>query len=170
MNTFLEPVEIYPPDINSLDFDFEAFEFDSVEEYLKYLNIDKSIKPSDRFIGGTDEACRRLTDFIESKLYHYKDFRSDPSKDYQSNLSPYIHFGQYLPFNDKEDENVKSFLNELVVWRELARNFCFYNKNYNKYEAVPEWARKSLEEHLKDRREYLYSLEKLENANTHDIY
>jgi deoxyribodipyrimidine photo-lyase len=36
----------------------------------------------------------------------------------------------------KKDENVDSFFNELIVWRELARNFCYYNPNYNHYEGI----------------------------------
>ena len=62
------------------------------------------------------------------------------------------------------------FFNELIVWRELARNFCYYNPLYNEFEGIPNWARQTLEEHLNDRREYVYSLKDLEEANTHDSY
>jgi deoxyribodipyrimidine photo-lyase len=65
---------------------------------------------------------------------------------------------------------VDSFFNELIVWRELARNFCYYNPNYNHYEGIPDWAKETLEEHKKDRREYIYTLEELEKAKTHDEY
>jgi hypothetical protein len=55
------------------------------------------------------------------------------------------------------------------VWRELARNFCYYNPLYNEFEGIPNWARQTLEEHLNDRREYLYSLKDLEEANTQGV-
>ncbi len=116
------------------------------------LNIDKTVSTVEKyFVGGSDEAEKRLKIFIERKLPKYREFRSDPTKDYTSNLSPYLHFGQISPlkialevlrFYDREDENVKSFFDELIIWRELARNFCWYNPFYNQYEGIPDWAKK----------------------------
>lgn len=65
---------------------------------------------------------------------------------------------------------MKSFFNELIIWRELARNFCFYNPLYNQYEGIPYWAKQTLEDHKKDPRERTYSLEELESGKTHDPY
>ncbi|MBZ4682152.1 MAG: deoxyribodipyrimidine photo-lyase, partial [Thermodesulfobacterium sp.] len=48
----------------------------------------------------------------------YKALRSNPGYNYQSDLSPYLHFGQISPvrvvlevlkFYDKRDENVEAF-------------------------------------------------------------
>ena len=61
-----------------------------------------------------------------------------------------------------------AFLEELVVRKELSDNFCYYNQHYDDIEGFPAWARASLYEHEKDKREYLYSLEELEGARTHD--
>ncbi|GAB6077858.1 deoxyribodipyrimidine photo-lyase [Hydrogenobaculum acidophilum] len=176
-NEFLKPVDkIELKDKTSICLDSLGF---SKEEILNNLNIDKSVSPSSIFKGGEDEAFKRLDDFIKNKLFKYKEFRSDPSKDYQSNLSPYLHFGQISPIRiildilkayDKEEENVKSFLNEMVVWRELSRNFCYYNPYYNQFEGIPDWAKKTLQEHKEDEREFVYSLDEFENAKTHDIY
>jgi deoxyribodipyrimidine photo-lyase len=181
LNIFLKPIQKNEPKIKSINYDFEFNElnFNKPEEYLQILNIDKSVKPSKYFKGGEDEANKFLKIFIEQKLHRYKDLRSDPSLDYQSNLSPYLHFGQISPLKivleilknySINDPNVQSFFNELIIWRELARNFAYYNKNYNEYEGIPEWAKNTLEEHKKDKREYLYSLEEFENAKTHDKY
>ncbi|MEJ5173483.1 MAG: FAD-binding domain-containing protein [Hydrogenothermaceae bacterium] len=179
MDRFLTSLEIAPPKIKSENFDVESWDLESVEEYINQLNIDKSVKPSDKFIGGYDEAQKLLKIFIEKKLYRYRDLRSDPTVDYQSNLSPYLHFGHVSPVKivkdilkeyHIDDENVKSFFNELIVWRELARNFCFYNPLYNQYDGIPQWAKQTLEEHIKDKREYLYSLSELEEGKTHDPY
>ncbi|MCX7760289.1 MAG: deoxyribodipyrimidine photo-lyase [Hydrogenothermaceae bacterium] len=179
MDRFITSIQITPPKIKSENFDIQSWDLDSVDDYINQLNIDKSVKPSENFIGGYDEAQKLLKIFIEEKLHRYKDLRSDPTVDYQSNLSPYIHFGQISPVKIVKDilkeyhiydENVKSFFNELIVWRELARNFCFYNPLYNQYNGIPQWAKQTLEEHIKDKREYIYSISELEEGKTHDQY
>jgi deoxyribodipyrimidine photo-lyase len=174
-------VELKPREVKiksvSLDFGIGELTLRDSLEILNILNIDKSVSLSP-FVGGYTQARKYLEDFIERKLHKYKDFRSHPELDYQSNLSPYLHFGQISPIEVVlevlskygKDENVDSFFNELIVWRELARNFCYYNSNYNHYEGIPDWAKETLEEHKKDRREYIYTLEELENAKTHDEY
>ncbi|WP_448584606.1 deoxyribodipyrimidine photo-lyase [Thermocrinis sp.] len=163
-----------------MDFGFEEMNYSSVQDYLNLLNIRKDVKPvSKYFEGGYDQAIKRLRDFIENKLSYYKEYRSDPSKDYQSDLSPYLRFGQISPVEvvlevlkayPLNDPNVESFFNELIVWRELARNYAFYNPYYSSYEGIPDWAKQSLQEHEKDEREAIYSLEDLEQAKTDDPY
>lgn len=65
-------------------------------------------------------------------------------------------------------ESVASFIEEIVVRRELADNFCFYNQNYDNISGAYDWAKKTLQEHAKDRRQYLYTKKELESAETHD--
>ncbi len=180
LSVFLKEFQHF--ELKKIDFDFQAqsLPVDSPQKLLDNLNIDKSVCSVEKyFVGGSDEAHKRLKDFVENKLFKYKELRSDPSKDYSSNLSPYLHFGQISPLEivqyvlknyDYSDENTISFLNELIVWRELDRNFALYNTNYNQYEGIPDWAKKTLEEHSKDKRDYIYSLEEFEQAKTHDIY
>jgi deoxyribodipyrimidine photo-lyase len=62
----------------------------------------------------------------------------------------------------------EAFLEELIVRRELAENFCFYNKNYDKVLGAHAWAQKSIAEHAKDTRTYVYTKKQLETAATHD--
>ena len=91
-------------------------------------------------------------------------------------MSPYLHFGHIaaqrlallvkaakVPAREKE-----AYLEELIVRRELADNFCYYNRNYDSFTGFPEWASKTLDEHRADKREYLYSRDKLEQGKTHD--
>lgn len=179
LDKFLDEVEINPPKIKSEDYEIESWELETVDDYLRQLNIDKTVSTVDSYIGGYDEAEKLLEIFITQKLNKYKELRSDPTVDYQSNLSPYLHFGQISPVYvvkkvlenySIDDENVKSFLNELVIWRELARNFCFYNPLYNQYEGIPKWAKETLEEHVKDKRKHLYSIQELEKGETEDEY
>ncbi|MCJ7443374.1 MAG: hypothetical protein MUO26_02380 [Methanotrichaceae archaeon] len=93
--------------------------------------------------------------------------------DGQSNLSPYMHFGQIsaqrIALNVlRSKKSSESFLEELIVRRELSDNFCYYNKQYDSFEGFPSWARESLDEHRNDDREYLYSLSELKKGETHD--
>ena len=53
---------------------------------------------------------------------------------------------------------------ELMVRRELAINFTEYEPDYWRYDGLPNWARKTLEDHASDPREYLYTREQLEAA------
>ena len=56
----------------------------------------------------------------------------------------------------------------MIVRRELADNFTFYNKNYANTDGFPEWAKKSYKDHIEDKRAYNYSLKVLEQGKTHD--
>lgn len=123
---------------------------------------------------GEDEAKKMLKYFIKHKLHYYDQERNNPNNNHQSNLSPYIHFGQIsaqrIAIEVKKENEIlaQTFLEQLIVRRELSENYCYYNKNYDNYEGIHEWAKKSLEEHKNDLREYVYSLKEFENAKTHD--
>lgn len=61
------------------------------------------------------------------------------------------------------------FLEELIVRRELSDNFCFHHlTTYDSLESAPKWAIASLDAHRNDTREFLYSREDFEKAQTHD--
>jgi deoxyribodipyrimidine photo-lyase len=62
----------------------------------------------------------------------------------------------------------EAFLEELIVRKELADNYCFYNSNYDSFLGFPDWAKKTLDAHRHDKREFIYSLETLTEAKTHD--
>ncbi|MDQ6654695.1 MAG: deoxyribodipyrimidine photolyase, partial [Verrucomicrobiota bacterium] len=59
---------------------------------------------------------------------------------------------------------------ELLVRRELSMNWVEFTEDYERYECLPEWSRKTLAEHARDPRPYLYSRTQLEAAETHDPY
>jgi len=128
------------------------------------------------FHGGTHEAKEHLEDFLKNKLGHYPELKNDPTQDYLSNMSPYLHFGQISPLYialkvltaDSPGKDV--YLEELIVRRELSIKFVFYNQKYGSFDGVPEWAKRTLRKHRKDQREYIYNLEELEKAKTHDPY
>lgn len=140
------------------------------------LKIDFSVKEVEWIIPGEKAAKKALHKFIEGGLNEYDGLRNDPVKNAQSNLSPYLHFGQIsaqriaLEVQKLKDhsESTESFLEELIVRRELSDNFCYYNTNYDSFDGFPDWAQKTLNEHRSDRREFIYSLKEFEAAKTHE--
>jgi len=160
--------------------DFPALDLKkSIPGILSSFSIDRSLKPVSRFRGGASEAKRLLADFISHKLKDYGELRSDPSLDCVSHMSPYLHFGQisplYIAMQVQEAGKIPSktreaYLEELIVRRELAMNFTQYNPTYDSFRAIPDWAKRTLKGHQKDKREYVYSQDELEKGRTHDPY
>lgn len=146
------------------------------EEVTKQISIDTSVTKLTRLMPGEKAAHEKLRTFIFDKLPTYHEDRNDPTIDGQSGLSPYLHFGHIAAQrvlleiqkhkNNRQAED--AFIEELTVRRELADNFCFYNKNYDNPGGFPHWARQTLIDHIHDKREFIYSLEQLETAHTHD--
>ncbi|MGN0013965.1 MAG: deoxyribodipyrimidine photolyase [Candidatus Gastranaerophilaceae bacterium] len=122
------------------------------------------------------EADYVLEDFIKNKLPYYAEYKNDISKNVLSGLSKYLNLGfissQRVALevikSGVNDINKEVFLEELVVRKELADNFCLYSKNYKDFTSIPNWARLSLENHEYDIRPYIYSIKELEKAKTHD--
>lgn len=91
-------------------------------------------------------------------------------------MSPYLHFGMISPLHiaieisHTDSPGRDAYLEELIIRRELSMNFTYYNPNYQIIECLPDWAVKTLQEHENDPRPYQYTLEELENADTHDPY
>ncbi len=176
LNQFLIPLKSVDPVVNPIGLEIESFPVEPIILSLSKLRIDRSVKPVRALQGGTKEALRHLKVFIEEKLDHYPELRNDPTLDYLSHMSPYLHFGQISPLKialevkKAKSPGVEAFLEELIVRRELSMNFVFYNSKYDSYEALPEWARKTLRVHQRDKRTYLYGLRELEQAQTHDPY
>lgn len=126
---------------------------------------------------GSSSALTRLTQFISNGLDGYNKYHNNPNVNGQSGLSPYLHFGQISPQRvafeiqsavNADPESKASFLEELIIRRELADNFCFFNLEYDSFEAFPDWAQKSLLAHNFDKREYFYGLAEFESGKTHD--
>ncbi len=124
---------------------------------------------------GEDAAHAMLRGFVDQRLERY-DQRNDPNAQALSDLSPYLHFGQLAPQrvalavlrSSAKAASREAFLEELIVRRELADNFCFYNPAYDAVRGFPDWARKSLDKHRSDKREHVYDFPALEAAATHD--
>jgi deoxyribodipyrimidine photo-lyase len=64
--------------------------------------------------------------------------------------------------------NAEAFMDQLMTWREIGFNMCARQDNYDRYDSLPDWAKKTLKDHAKDKRPYVYTLEEFESARTHD--
>ncbi len=176
LNYFLRPLKENHPKVHSLQLNLDTFDINDPEKALSTLEIDKSVKKVKDFHGGTTEAKKHLENFLRAKLEYYEELRNDPTKETGSNMSPYLHFGQISPIYialrvmETDTPGKDAYLEQLIVRRELSANFVFYNKNYDSFDGLPEWAKKTLKDHEKDRRKYTYILKDLENAETHDPY
>jgi deoxyribodipyrimidine photo-lyase len=73
--------------------------------------------------------------------------------------------------SDAPEADVESYLEELVVRRELAVNHVHFRPDtYDRYDCLPDWARETLDAHADDEREHVYSAAELEQGQTHDPY
>ena len=146
-------------------------------------------------LGGPDAATARLAAFVQHSLARYATDRNHPERDATSGLSPYLHFGHistheilhriaareaWDPARQRPEaagrragwwgmsESAEAFLDQLVTWRELGFNRCLHVAEYDSYESLPEWARRTLREHAADPREWVYDRGAFEEARTHD--
>ena len=141
-----------------------------------YNNIYAFLTEPPHICDKKNNADLALEEFIKEKLDSYFVYRNDPSKNAISNLSKYINLGfissQRIALevikSNTSDENKEAFLEELIIRKELADNFCLYNKNFKNINGIPNWAKTSLKNHKKDIRNYIYSKKELDNAETHD--
>jgi deoxyribodipyrimidine photo-lyase len=140
------------------------------------LKVDTGVGEVDWLKPGEKAGLSSLVEFLDVRLTSYGSARSDPNRNAVSRLSPYIHFGQIsaqrvalaVKSSRKKKQSRNAFLEELIVRRELSDNFCFYNENYDSFDGFPAWAQKTLNEHRRDKREFIYSVDDFEEAKTHD--
>ncbi len=149
----------------------------NIAEIIASSAIDHSVKPSTAFKGGRLAVEKRLQDFLEHNLSRYAEDRNHPSKHATSGMSPYLHFGQMssLEIALKVKEYAKehkigaeSYLEELLVRRELSFNYARHVKDPAKLSNLPDWCQQTMAKHARDKRDPTYSHKQLEFAETHD--
>ena len=141
-----------------------------------YHNIYPFLTEFENTITEKVEADYILEDFIKNKLPYYVEYKNFPDKNVISGLSKYLNLGfissQRVALevlkSGENDIDKESFLEELIVRKELADNFCLYANSFKDFSGIPNWAKMSLDNHKYDIRPYAYSLGDLEKAKTHD--
>ncbi|KII71670.1 Deoxyribodipyrimidine photo-lyase [Thelohanellus kitauei] len=169
--TEFPPIIPHEPN-KSLSFpDFE------ISKYIKFVEDAADVKPITWAVPGPDQGLLELEKFVSERLGTFADTRNDAANDLTSNLSPWFHFGHLstqrtilraIEFKNKYKKHVEIFIEEAVVRRELSENYCYYTEEPESPSSAPNWAVQTLKKHLKDERPYVYTLEELENAETHD--
>ncbi|POM72842.1 Deoxyribodipyrimidine photolyase [Phytophthora palmivora] len=169
------PNQLKPLDVTSSE---------AVSSTLELLDVDRSVKGVGwHFRGGEASASACAKKFLTpDKLARYATERNEPSLDAGSDLSLYLRYGHIsvvrvvlaahkLKRVAKAKEGLASFLEELIVRRELSVNLVVYNHdNYDSMRCLPSYAQITLQEHAKDKRDQLYSRDKLEFFQTGDRF
>jgi predicted NAD/FAD-dependent oxidoreductase len=138
-------------------------------------DIDHGVAPVHHTLGGATAALARWAKFRDEKLGRYAADRNDPNRDGSSRLSGYLHFGHLSPFQLAREaaahrtDGAEKWLDELLVWRELAWHFCLHEPKHETLDALPRWARQTLEAHERDPRPAFPSMEQLARAQTGDL-
>jgi deoxyribodipyrimidine photo-lyase len=156
-----------------------GLDLSDIHGVLDGMDLDRSVGAlSHLYTGGTSEAKKLFRRFLKNSFDGYVEHRNQPQTDDVSHMSKYLHFGHISPIwlalearrSKTRKDNIESFVEELVVRRELSMNFVFYNADYDSFSNLPGWAKETLREHEDDERENVYTTEQLENAQTHDEY
>ncbi len=154
---------------------------DDVRSLVARLDVDASVAPVDAlYPGGEQAAAARLESFVAGALHGYAEDRNQPHRARVSYLGMYLRCGQVSPVEAVRaaraaaptagEANVASFVEELLVRRELAINHAVRNPEYDRYAGLPAWARRTLAAHADDPRPALYDDATLEAAASDDPY
>ncbi len=146
---------------------------------LDGFDIDHAVPPVPGRPGGRAAAVDALRVFVREQVARFEEARNEPGQHGQSGLSPALHFGLLfagevaqacIEAHGAEQPGVKSFLEELLVRRELGFNYCLHTPVHAQlaFTSLPRWAQETLTTHRKDRREHLYTLEQLDRGETAD--
>ena len=171
----------------------ETMSFDEARKAIESYTasgIVVSFKPGER------AARAQLKAFLEERIETYAIGRNNIAIDDQTGLSPYLHYGQISSLRVAIEtiahvgetplliqsfkmaqssevpsavEGMNALLEEMIVRKELADNFCFYSKGYRSLKNAPAWAQTSLAHHAQDPREFIYTQEEWEACATHDV-
>lgn len=174
--TEFPPVEKHPYEAN-VDLQAPEIDWKSAKDTLQ---VDRTVPEVDWCVPGTCAGLEVLEEFVQNRLRWFADKRNDPCQPVLSNLSPYFHFGQVAPQRSilrvqaavRENSSLRAgadvFIEENVIRRELSENFCYYQLHYDSIDCASDWAKNTLRDHTSDPREYVYTLENFERAETHD--
>lgn len=152
-----------------------------IEEMINKLTVSKTSEVVPNFVPTEKKAHELLSHFCRKALDKYNVKRNDPNSDAGNVLLPYVNLGvissqrcvlevhkhAYSNPSINAVSGKESFSDDFIMRKELADNYCYYNKNYDNFEGGRDWAKESLKKHDADKREYLYDYEDFRSAKTH---
>jgi photolyase PhrII len=137
------------------------------------LELDRSVGPVPETRGGSRAGIIRWNEFRDGRLARYERDRNDAADSgpggATSRLSAYLHYGMVSPLRIAREAHAAGatkFLDELLVWRELAYLWCRHEPRPERLAALPGWARRTLEEHARDPRPFAPSFATLSRGTT----
>lgn len=140
----------------------------SIADVVAMCAIDHSISPVADTRGGSTAGYARWDAFRKSGLREYAALRNHIEVDGVSRMSAYLHYGMVSPFRiarEASTDGATKYLDELLIWRELAYAFCHFQTDIESDAALPSWAIATLTAHEGDPRNVL-SWETLARAKT----
>lgn len=163
-------------DLSTLGLSAIAFHSTSIADLVAGCNVDHLVCPVFDTPGGSTAGYARWDAFKTNRLRRYADDRNDALKDASSRMSAYLHYGMVSPLRIAREaastpgQGAEKYLDELLIWRELAYSFCHYRADHDRFAALPSWARATLDRHRVDRRTQQYTLEELARGATLDAF
>ncbi len=162
---YVPPLPFEPVDLGRADF----------AALTAACRIDHSIGPVADTRGGTLQGYQRWRAFVESgRIGRYDATRNDPARgDGVSRMSAYLHYGMVSPMRLAREaaalpgDGAAKWLDELLIWREVAYTFCYHRPDHDTVHALPGWARDTLAHHETDARALL-DWEQLARGQTPD--
>jgi hypothetical protein len=152
----LEPVEALgapaAPGASALPFEGdEPLAGPALWARIASLPVDHTVGPAPDRPGGVVAARERWSTFVARGLDRYAERRDDALDDEgPSGLSPYLHFGMIWAGRVAREARARGgagaekFVDELLVWRELAWHWCYHRRRHRTADALPGWARAEL--------------------------
>jgi photolyase PhrII len=163
-------------DLSTLPFQSIDLQAADLPELVSRCEIDHSVGRVFDTQGGSTAGYARWNRFLQTGIGRYAARRNNALVDGVSRMSAYLHYGMVSPMRVAREaaaikgEAGEKYLDELLIWRELAYAFCFHRADHDQWSAIPEWAQTSLQTHSDDPRPELYSWEQLARAQTNDAF
>ncbi len=139
-----------------------------IRKLVSQCEIDHSVGPVADTLGGSEAGYTRWQAFRKSGLRGYAKRRNQIEIDGVSRMSAYLHYGMVSPFRiamEASADGAEKYLDELLIWRELAYAFCHHRSELESDASLPAWAVITLSKHAADPRNCL-SWETLTRART----
>ena len=158
-----------------LPFETVNLQVECIGDLVGQCEIDHSVGRIPDTPGGMVAGYRRWEDFKQNGLNRYHTRRNNPLTGGVSRLSAYLHYGMISPMRIAREaaairsDGSEKFLDELLIWRELAYAYCFYQRNHGRISTLPSWAIETLAEHERDPRPELLSWETMSRGKTGDL-
>lgn len=161
-------------DLSTLPFQPIDLQSASIPDLIAECEIDHTLGPVVDTQGGSAAGYARWEKFRNRGLKAYAKTRNNPLVAGVSRMSAYLHYGMVSPMRLAREaatmrhEGADKYLDELLIWRELAYCFCKFRPDHERYRCLPQWAQETLDAHERDTRDETYSWEQLARGETGD--